>query len=346
MYDIIFATLTAFILSWFIIPPIIRIAHQKNLCDQPGLRRSHTQSTPSLGGIAIFMGIIFSLLFWLPQNFSEEFTGILCAFFIIVLVGIKDDISPVQPIKKLAAELIAAAIIVFKSGIKINSLFGLFGVYELSPIASAILTIFTIIVIINAFNLIDGINGLSGSITVLITGVLGVWFCLVGYIDFAILAFATVGGVLAFLKYNITPARIFMGDTGALLLGVICSILTIKFIDFHWLYPLHPWSFKAAPAVAFGILIFPLFDTLRVFITRIWRGRSPLQPDRSHIHHLLVDAGLSHTQATFVLVVINSAFILFVITFQHIGTLNLLLMVLGMAAVLSGGLYWSVKIAV
>lgn len=139
----------------------------------------------------------------------------------------------------------------------------LFGIYEIPELASILLSIFTIIVIINAFNLIDGINGLSGSLGLLITFVLGIWFYLVGSIEISIVAFALCGALVAFLKYNITPAQIFMGDTGALLLGLVCSILAIKFIELHNEIENSPYTFRSAPSIAMAILILPLFDTLR-----------------------------------------------------------------------------------
>lgn len=343
MYDIILGFITAFTLTYFAIPSIIHIAKAKNLYDVPCDRSSHTEITPSLGGVAIFAGLIFSITLWTP---FAEFNGlqyILCAFIIIFLIGTKDDISPISPYKKLAGEILAASIIVFKGGIKLTSLYGIFGIFALPEWASICLSIFTILVIINAFNLIDGINGLSGSIGVLITTILGVWFYLVDHNELAIMAFATAGATVAFLKYNYSPAKIFMGDTGSLLLGLIGSILAISFIEMHQFLPHHPYAFDSAPAVAVGILILPLFDTLRVFITRAAKGKSPLHPDRTHIHHLLIDAGLSHMQATTILVFVNTAFILMVVCFQHIGNVNLIIMTLGLATALSGGLHYSVK---
>ena len=340
---LIISIVTAFILTYFVIPPIIHVAKSKNLCDEPGERRSHTESTPSLGGVGIFAGLIFSITLWTPIPFFSHFQYIFCAFIIIFLIGVKDDISPVAPLKKLLGQLFAACILVFKANIKLSSLYGIFGIFELSPFISASLSIFTILVIINAFNLIDGINGLSGSVGVLISSVLGIWFYLVGQIELAFLAGATAGATAAFLKYNYTPAKIFMGDTGALLLGLVSSILTIHFIEMHRIIPFNPYSFSSAPAVAIGILILPLFDTLRVFITRIIKGKSPLHPDRTHIHHLLIDAGLSHTQATAILLFVNVAFIVMVICLQHIGNLNLLILLLVLATALSSGLHYSVK---
>ncbi len=343
MYDAILAFLTAFTLTYFAIPSIINIAITKNLCDEPGERRSHTTSTPSLGGIAIFAGVIFSIILWTPFYAFGDLQYILCAFILLFLIGAKDDIAPVSPGKKLIGQILAAAILVFKSNVKLTSLYGILGITDLPEVASVLLSIFTIMVIINAFNLIDGINGLSGSIGTLIAITLGTWFLLMGRIELAIVAYALAGAVIAFLKYNFTPAQIFMGDTGSLLIGLTCSILTIEFIELHREMPASPYSFEAVPAVAVGILILPLFDTLRVFTMRALKGKSPLHPDRTHIHHLLLDFGFTHMQATGILVAVNVFFIVLVILFQGLGSLNLLLIILGLAILLSSILFYSVS---
>ena len=344
MYDIILSFLTAFMLTYFAIPSIINIAKKKNLCDEPGDRRSHSESTPSLGGIAIFAGVIFSIILWTPFELFGDLQYILCSFIIIFLIGAKDDILPISPNKKLIGEVLAAAILVFKSNVKLTSFYGLFGIGELPEIVSILLSIFVIIVIINAFNLIDGINGLSGSIATLISVTLGTWFFLTDQIALALVAFSLAGAVVAFLKYNFTPAKIFMGDTGSLLIGLVCSILAIKFIESHnALSANHRWAFKAVPAVAVGIMILPLFDTLRVFLMRAMRGKSPFSPDRTHIHHLLIDIGLSHMQATGVLVVVNILFIIMVIALQDIGSAKLLILIIAMAIALTAVLYFSVS---
>ena len=341
MYDIILSFITAFTLTYFAIPSIIHVAKVKNLCDEPGERRSHTESTPSLGGIGIFAGVIFSIILWTPFEAFGDLQYILCAFIIIFLIGAKDDILPISPRIKLVGEIFAATILVFKSNVKITSLYGIFGVTVLPEPISIFLSIFTILVIVNAFNLIDGINGLSGSISTLISVTLGAWFYLSGHIALAMVAFSLAGAVIAFLKYNFSPAKIFMGDTGSLLVGLVCSILAIKFIELNKVSD--PYGFKAVPAVAIGIMILPLFDTLRVFTMRALRGRSPFSPDRNHIHHLLIDFGLNHMQATAILVLVNIFFIIIVISFQNLGSLNLLLLVFGLAILLSASLYLTVS---
>lgn len=344
MYDIILAFITAFTLTYFAIPSIIHVANAKRLMDEPGDRHSHTVSTPSLGGIGIFAGMIFSIVLWTPFNIFGDLQYILCAFIIIFLIGVKDDILPMSPRNKLIGEFLAAAILVFKSNVKITSFYGLFGVGDLPEYVAIPLSIFTILVIINAFNLIDGINGLSGSIGVLISITLGSWFFSTFHYDLAVVAFSLAGALVAFLKYNYSPAKIFMGDTGSLLVGLVCSILAIKFIEFHRDLPLDsPFYMKSVPAVAIGVLILPLYDTARVFITRALKGRSPFYPDRTHIHHLLIDMGLSHMQGTFVLVFVNFLFIVMVFSLQNVGTLALLLLTIGLATILSGWLYYAVK---
>lgn len=335
MYDIILAFITSFALTYLAMPSIIDIAVKKNLMDEPGLRSSHKVKTPSLGGIGIFAGTVFSISLWTPFQYFGDLQYILCAFIIIFLIGAKDDIIPISPMKKFWGQIFAACILVFRANVKLTSLYGFFGIYELPELVSVVLSVFTILVIINSFNLIDGINGLSASIGILITTVLGGWFLLVGGIELAIVSFALCGALVAFLRFNVTPAKIFMGDTGALFLGLVCAILAIEFIELHNQITDSPYTFKSAPSVAIGILILPLFDTLRVFTLRLVEGKSPFHPDRKHIHHILIDLGFTHMQATGVLLLVSIFFIVLSYIFRDIGNLKLLTIILIIATVLS-----------
>jgi UDP-N-acetylmuramyl pentapeptide phosphotransferase/UDP-N-acetylglucosamine-1-phosphate transferase len=323
---ILLSFLTAFTLTYFAIPSIIYVAKEKRIFDEPDNRSSHHVSTPSLGGIAIFGGVLFSIVLWTPFGEFNQLQYILCAFLILFLVGARDDIMPMSANKKMVAQILAACILVFKSDIMLTSLYGLFGVVEDLPYwLSAVISVFTILVIVNAFNLIDGINGLAGCIGSLIASTLGCWFIFVDHFEYAIVAFACVGAIVAFLKYNFTPAKIFMGDTGSLHIGLVCAILVIQFIDMNFHLP-EGANFKlgATPVVAIGIMIIPLFDTIRVFVTRILRGYSPFHPDRRHIHHLLLDYGCTHMRATGILLFVNVIFISFVFAFHNIIELHLL----------------------
>lgn len=323
---ILLSFLTAFTLTYFAIPSIIYLAKEKRIFDEPGNRSSHKVNTPSLGGIAIFAGVLFSIVLWTPFGEFNQLQYILCAFLILFLVGARDDVLPMAANKKMFAQILAASILFFKSNIELTSLYGLFGmVGDLPYWLSCLISIFTILVIVNAFNLIDGIDGLAGSIGSLIASTLGCWFILTEHFEYAIVAFACVGAIVAFLKYNFTPAKIFMGDTGSLHIGLVCAILVIEFIDINFHLPEGaPYKLGSTPVVAIGIMIIPLFDTIRVFITRIIRGYSPFHPDRRHIHHLLLDYGCSHMRATGILLFVNVIFISFVLAFHSVIELHLL----------------------
>ena len=339
MFEIILAFITAFVLTFFAIPSIIRIARKRQLVDEPGERKAHSVSTPSLGGIGIFAGTLFSIVLWTPFSSFGELQYILCAFIIIFLIGAKDDIDPIAPWKKFVGEFFAAGILIYFSNIRITSFYGIFGISEAPMFLSVIVTLLTIVLIINAFNLIDGIDGLAGSIGVVVSITFGSWFFLVERADMAAISFALAGSIIAFLYYNITPAKIFMGDTGSLIIGLATSILAINFIEQHQVLEGSKYAFRAPPGVAIGILIIPIFDTLRVFAMRMVRGKSPFRPDKNHIHHLLLNSGLSHVQATITLVCVNLFFILLVLYLPEMRTLFLLIFLLIIATLLTLILY-------
>ncbi len=346
MFDIIPSFITAFIISFFAIPSIIKIAIAKNLYDEPDERRSHKEQTPSLGGIGIFAGLIFSITYWVPfdscDNPEHDYIKyLLCAYIIIFLIGAKDDIIPLTPVKKFLGQLLAAFILVYKANIKLSSLYGIFGINEIPEWIAIPLSVFTIIVIINAFNLIDGINALAATIGIITCAAFGLWFYLHGRLDLAVLASANIGALMAFLYYNVTPARIFMGDTGSLIVGMSASILSISFIENNKVW--HDELFiESVPAVAVGILIIPLFDTLRVFILRAMRGKSPFHPDRTHVHHLLIDIGFTHLQATAVLAMVNIIFIAIAYLLRQLGSTELMIILFGLAGILTGTLFYLV----
>ncbi|MEN0003217.1 MAG: MraY family glycosyltransferase [Bacteroidota bacterium] len=338
MYVIVLSFLTAFTLTYFAIPSIILVAKRKGLTDEPNERSSHTVSMPSLGGIGIFSGAIFSIVLWTPFDRFGDLQYILCAFLILFLAGARDDLVPLSANKKLFAQLLAALILTLLAKVRLNGFYGLFGWYgNAYQWPYTVVSILFILLLVNAFNLIDGINGLAGSVGALIAGTLGCWFYLTQQYEFATIAFATVGAILAFLRYNFTPAQIFMGDTGALFIGLVSSILVIQFIDSNSsLDPSSPFRLHSGPAVAAGITIIPIFDTLRVFITRIIRGHSPFHADRRHIHHLLIDDGWSHMEATGILLFVNVIFITLVLALHDLLELHcFMLLILLSAAVLT-----------
>lgn len=318
MEIIVLASFVSFLVAFISIPVVIKIADAKKLFDNPGDRKIHFTPVPSLGGVGIFAALTFSVTTFITFSKSPEIQYFLSASIIIFFLGLKDDILLISPIKKFTGQLIAAFLLSFQGHFQLNSLHGFIGIQELHPAIATVFTYLTLLVVINAFNLIDGVDGLAGMLGLVSTLFFGIVFTLENQTAFAILSFAMSGSLIAFLMYNISPSRIFMGDTGSLLLGLVNAVLVIKFINLESGAGniLH---FSAAPAVGFAVLFIPLMDTLRVTLIRIYNGKSPFDPDVNHIHHLLLKKGMSHIQITGILTIVALLFIAVAIILQPMG---------------------------
>ena len=286
------AFVTAFVVAMIVMPPLIKFIHRFKLFDHPDLRKEHTTPIPTMGGIASGLGMCMGVALWF------RFTGDIftIAFFssiaVLMAVGIMDDLRNTPARYKFAMQIAVALLIAF-SGVRITSFNGMLGIHELPVTAQYTFTVIAIAGITNAFNLIDGIDGLAGGLGFMSLVILGLFLTISGDGNNAIVAFALGGGLLGFLYYNFNPARIFMGDTGSLVLGFVVSVLCIRLIQLNTVGPT-PVS-NHAPIFALSIVAIPVFDTLRVFALRIWEGRSPFDPDKNHIHHVLTNNGWSHS---------------------------------------------------
>jgi UDP-GlcNAc:undecaprenyl-phosphate/decaprenyl-phosphate GlcNAc-1-phosphate transferase len=342
MEYILLSAALAFLITFFAIPVIIQVSKDKKLFDEPDERKLHKNVIPTLGGLGIFAGFIIALLMSVPRNLASELQYFAAAATVIFFLGIKDDILVLSASKKFIGQLIAAGIIIKFGDVRLTNMYGFLGFHEIPYTASIVFTMFTVIVITNSFNLIDGVDGLAGSLGVLTTLVFGTYFYFAGTpaLPYAVMAFALAGGTLAFLIYNHSPAKIFMGDTGSLLLGLVNSILVIKFINVAS-SPVSNFPVESAPAIGFAILMIPLFDTLRVFGLRILDRRSPFNPDRTHIHHFLLDLGLSHRMVTITCVSANIGFILLAFFLRNLGTTPALGILLLSAFIFIGIIYYS-----
>lgn len=334
MDKILLSSGLAFIITFFAIPVIIQVAKDKKLFDKPDDRKVHKAVIPTLGGLGIFAGFIIATLLGVPQGANSEVQYFVAASIVIFFLGLKDDILILSATKKFAGQMIAAAILIKFGGILINNMHGFLGVYEIPHLASIVLTFLTIIVITNSFNLIDGVDGLAGSIGIITSLIFGFYFFYINQFTYAIMAFSLTGSLIGFIIYNFPPARIFMGDTGSLLVGLINSILVIKFIniasDPNGLLPI-----ESATTIGFAVLMLPLFDTLRVFGLRILNRRSPFSPDRNHIHHFLLDMGLSHRATTIVCILSNIFFIVIAFSMRFMGTTYLMALLFSVAIILT-----------
>jgi len=298
--------ITAFVVTLLAIPPIISLIRRYKLYDMPNNRKEHSLPIPTMGGIAIVGGMVMALLLWFP--FSNELGQVAFFFSIAALfgLGIMDDLKDLSAKYKFVVQIGLASLIAI-SGIRITSFDGLFGITELSLSAQYTFTVLAIVGITNAFNLIDGIDGLAGGLSFMSLVTLGLFLSISGDGNTALIAFALAGAVMAFLYFNFNPARIFMGDTGSLILGFVIAVLCIRLLQVNTHAP--SAILAHAPMFVLGIVMIPVFDTLRVFAMRIWRGQSPFVADKTHIHHLLTNSGFSHVFATRVICFVH-AFIL------------------------------------
>ena len=340
MLDILLTSSVSFIISFLAIPVVLQIAEQKKLFDVPDERKVHTLPVASLGGVGIFGGFLLASLLSIQGYINPEFQYFFAAAIVIFFLGLKDDLMVLSATKKFIGQMIAASILIHLGGIKLESMHGLFGFETLPEAFSLALSYLTIIVVINSFNLIDGVDGLAGTLGTLTTLAFGTYFFAIGQDAYALMAFALAGSLIAFLIFNHSPAKIFMGDSGSLMIGLINSIMVIKFISVADSQDVAV-PVQSAVAVGFAILIVPLLDTLRVFSVRIFNGQSPFTPDRNHVHHLLLDRGLSHTAVTVILTSVNILFILFAFFAKGMGTTWLMLTMVAIAFSGLGLLYYS-----
>jgi len=317
-YILLLGFITSFLVVLFTMPSLIKVARMKHLVDEPSEQRKvHHRSVPTIGGIIIFASVIFSYSLWFPEArlvsdslahyksmyFSmggayKDFKFLLSAMVLLFFIGVKDDIIGFSPVKKLVGHMVVGYILVMMADIRITDMHGLFGVYELPGYVSIALSFFVYVVLVNAFNLIDGVDGLAGGVGFIASIAYGSWLFLAGDIALSLLAFVLAGSLIGFLVFNWHPARIFMGDSGSLIIGAIIAVLAMKVVDHDTTRLPRYLAQIPTPIFAMAVIAYPLVDTLRVFVYRMVRGVSPFSADRNHIHHRLMDLKIGHRKTT------------------------------------------------
>lgn len=310
----------AFLLTYLTIPKIIKVVEFKRLMDSPNQRSSHSMRTPTLGGVSFYYTLVFALFFIHGRAAFNEAIYIIPGLTILFIVGLKDDLVVISPGAKLMAQICAIAFILANPSFTIESLNGFLNIHEIPYYLYLGIAGFMMLTIINSYNLIDGIDGLASVVGIVILVIYTTIFYLTGEYFFALISITTNASLMAFLGFNLSSdKKIFMGDTGSLMVGFVISILTLKFLALRpTAYVDLPFHLENAPIIAISILIVPLFDTARVFAIRIANKKGPFSPDRNHTHHVLIDYwGLSHKQASFIIGCFN---LLFVMLFIVLGS--------------------------
>ncbi len=306
---IVISFLTALVITLLLIPMIIRLSHKYQLVDKPDQRKVHKNPIPTLGGIGFFAGFIGIAVIWMSlRGVTADFI-LLGGLVVLFIMGIFDDMLDLRASLKFLIQ-IAIALLISYFGFRISSLNGVFGINEMPVWAQYTFSVFLITGLINAFNLIDGIDGLAGGLAFINALVLGSILYFQENMLFALLAFTFAGALLGFLFFNFNPAKIFMGDTGSLVIGFLMAVLGIIVIRGGNEATVSAVATGGSiTIVVVGILLLPVYDTLRVFSERILKKSSPFKPDRTHVHHLLIETGARHKKASIILYVANSVII-------------------------------------
>ena len=220
-------------------------------------------------------------------------------------------------------------ILIFWADLRFTSLQGFLGIYEINYFWSVTITLITIVGLINCFNLVDGIDGLAAGVSSVSLIAMGVWFGIVGQNELMMISFILASALISFIPYNVYghTNKIFLGDTGSLTIGFIIAYLILKFNQVNLSLP-PEYMLKSAPAISIAIVFVPLFDTIKVFILRMAKGKHPFSPDKQHAHHTLLNLGLNHAQTSMYLVGLNAAFILIAFSASYLGTTALFFLLL------------------
>ncbi len=292
--------LAAFFISFLSMPLVIKVAHHIGAIDVPkDDRRIHKEPIPLLGGLGIFVSVMFCLFVFIDYPLNKMM-GIMVGALFIVLTGIVDDIKPIKAKYKLLIQVIVAFILVFADVriLGVSSVFNLSQYILMDDFLSVVVTVLWIVGITNTLNLIDGLDGLSGGIATISAFTLAYVAFVNGRVEVAVMTLIVAGACMGFLPYNFNPARIFIGDTGALFLGFILAVISIE----GTLKISTAFTFFA-PVLALGI---PIFDTFYAIVRRTAAGKHPFEADRGHLHHRVLDLGFGQKRTVLFLYLVNS----------------------------------------
>ena len=329
---IIAAFAVAAVLSYFFTPPVKNFAHKIGAIDVPkDARRMHKKPIPRLGGLAIYGGFLFSILIF--GQLDKTMLCVLLGGALIVALGIFDDVLALSAKLKFVVQIVAAAIPVCVGDMQIGLFTNLNPLSDTPFVHLGILavpvTIIWIVGITNAVNLIDGLDGLAVGVSSIAAITMLAVALLTGNMPIAITMAALAGACIGFMPYNLNPAKIFMGDTGSTFLGYMLA--TVSIMGLFKFYAVISF------AVPFLILGLPIFDTANAIIRRLAAGRSPMSPDRGHVHHKLIDMGFNQKQAVAILYAISATLGLTAVVLTSSGEVKALVVLLAVLAVILVG---------
>tara|TARA_R110002049_G_C9172848_1_gene562166 strand:+ start:3549 stop:4640 length:1092 start_codon:yes stop_codon:yes gene_type:complete len=337
---VLIAIFIALAVSFASYPAIILVALKKNLLDKSGHRSSHSGTVPNLGGIGIYLSIVVALTITGAPLETKSLFLILGGITVLFFLGLKDDILILSPRKKFIGQLLAAFLLIIFTDTRIYGFSGILGITIMPYWISVGFTLFVYLLVINAFNLIDGVDGLAGSLALMACIAFGILFYLYDDISMVVLAASAIGALISFLYFNFSKRRkMFMGDSGSMILGFIIAVFAVRFIDTSESSNTSLFS-SSSPVLTLSILFFPLLDTLRIFFIRIVvHKKSPFTADNNHLHHRFLSCGFTHKQTTITIVLTNIVLI-FVTYFSRNFDINWQLVLLLVSGTILYSLYF------
>ena len=293
-------TLLAFLVNHYFSKKALLIALRKRLFAEQSARSSHQHPTPAFGGVSIFIVVMITLLLVIGAGFDNAIGFTLASCFILFLTGLKDDLIGTSARTKFLAQLLAAFLFVVNPDFALGHLSGFLGIGLMDPNWTYLIGMVFIVSLVNAFNLIDGTDGLAGMTAIVSFSVFGVYFYLNDQYIYTIFCVTLIGALASFLTFNFAKpgGKMFMGDTGALVIGFLLAVFSLRILELQPLEAFVGFYPKNAPLFILSVLIIPVLDTARIIVIRLSRGQKPWHADRSHMHHVLLDLGYSHKEAT------------------------------------------------
>lgn len=300
--EIFLSIFVALVIVVIVLPLLVKVAYAKRIVDNPNARRLNKEPIPVLGGVGVFFGITLSLALCCSIFRIQIPEVIFPAVLMLVFTGVIDDIFPIPARNKLLVQVLAVAFLVFSGHMLLDNFDGLWGIYELSPWISYPLTFVALVGIINGFNLIDGVDGLASLYSIVTALICGVIFWIAGDSFFVVLSFSILGALLPFFLQNVfgRKYKMFLGDGGSLMLGMFFAVIISQIVDKGM-----GEHIKGVVSFVLAIFSIPIFDTLRVMLVRIIKGKSPFSPDKTHMHHLFVSMGYGHIGTTLRIIAMN-----------------------------------------
>ena len=315
------ALLMGLVINQFFSKKALIIAKRKELFAEVNHRSSHSTPIPAFGGISLFVVFVCAALTMLGIGSSQSLGFIVLSAFILFMSGLKDDLMGTSARTKLLVQIGTAVLVLLNSELTVTHLSGFFGIGEVTPVVGFLVSLSFIVFLVNAYNLIDGIDGLAGIIAIIAFSVFGAYYYVNDDIFLTLIMVSMIGALISFLTWNFADSKrkMFMGDTGSLVIGFILAVNALTIIAAQ---PVNPDPFfvpQNAVIFILSILVIPVLDTLRIIVIRLSNRQKPWVADRNHMHHLLLDKGLSHKQATFCLGMLQVIAILGYIGVNNLG---------------------------